>query len=630
MSKNRQILDVPVVFLNTKGRSLQEFTPLEQGRVKFYSCGPTVYDFPHVGNMFAFTLSDLVRRLFDFLGYEVVQVMNITDVGHLRSDDDIGEDKMAIAVKRWKQKHHQNVKNITVQDIIDFYTSHFVRDLLRLNIRLPHFMPFASHHVGEMIDMIKVLQEKGYAYVTPAAVYYDVTKFTDYTKLYPQALDEKVVQARQEVVIDPTKKHPADFRLWQLDQPNHVMLWDSPWGKGFPGWHIECSAMSIKYLGASFDIHTGGEDHIPVHHTNEIAQSEACTGKEFANYWLHVKLVKVEGQKMSKSKQNFYVLQDLLDKGYAPEHVKLFNVLHHYRTETDFAIQKLDRARDMYKKIVNFYTIAKWQVANRIGGLQDVVSKIKQKLMQEKSAAYAKDATARLKDLVQFASQLLDNIKNTNSAQKLKQLFYEFNQMLEEPHIEQQNVLEYLQYLKDREMPYMQINWPEHKGVQVATAAQAQQDTTNVTPVTFFDIKNFLETYNEGQGVQHIRQMAYLMAQDLGTPRVVSYAMEQFKKLYNKEPLTTLAIVAAFSNLLGVVISPKYTVVDVWILEGSKPGVQRAQKQAHQLDAQKALSYALVRTAARQAKQYDIADLAKNALINAGFQVIDTPEISVV
>ncbi len=355
---------IKIQFYNTLGRKLQEFKPLSKDKVvNMYNCGPTIYDFAHVGNFRSFIFADTLRRVLEYFGFKVNQVMNITDVGHLTSDDDLGEDKI---IKGLRREQKDKGEKITVYDLINMYTKHFKNDIAELNIRTPTYMPHASAHVEDMIRLIEELVKKGYAYVTKKAVYFDVTKFKDYTKLSNQALDEKIVGARNEVNVDPDKKHPADFRLWQLDQPNHLMQWDSPWGKGFPGWHIECSAMSMKYLGPTLDIHTGGVDHIPVHHTNEIAQSEAATGKPFSRFWMHNEFLTVEGGKMSKSLGNFYTLQDIKKMGFKPMHLRYFYLTAKYRAKLDFSKKALESAKNSYEKILLMYKTILAEISKHI------------------------------------------------------------------------------------------------------------------------------------------------------------------------------------------------------------------------------------------------------------------------
>ncbi len=327
---------------NTKTRSKELFVPITQGEVKMYNCGPTVYDYVHIGNMLAFTFDDLLRRMFEYNGYNVTQVMNITDVGHLISDDDDGEDKMDKGAKRTGK---------TVWEVAQFYTDAFLEDAHKMNLLSPTVLPYATNHIQEMIDLITVLINKGFAYITPTAVYFDVSKFPDYTKLSGQKLDANIQKSRDEIVEDPTKKNWFDFRLWQLDQPEHTMQWESPWGKGFPGWHIECSAMSMKYLGEKMDIHTGGVDHIPVHHTNEIAQSESATGNEYSVYWMHNQFVLVDSEKMSKSKGNFYNLRDLEKKGFEALSLRLLFLQSKYREQLNFTLEALEASQSSLQNI---------------------------------------------------------------------------------------------------------------------------------------------------------------------------------------------------------------------------------------------------------------------------------------
>lgn len=327
-------------FYNTLTRKREEFVPINPKEVTLYTCGPTVYFDAHIGNLKMYIEWDLLTRSLKYLGYGVKRVMNTTDVGQMTSDADYGEDKMMKAVKREREKG----RDMSAQDIADLYTELFLHDADSLNIERPTIISPATKHIPEMIALVQKLEEKGFAYRTKHAVYFDVSKFPEYTKLSGQKLDEKEVGVRDEVVVDPEKRHPHDFRLWQLDQES-VMMWDTPWGKGFPGWHIECSAMAMKYLGDTIDIHTGGVDHIPVHHTNEIAQSEAATGKPFARYWLHGEFLKVDGKKMSKSAGTFYVLKDILERQFDSLDFRYFALEAHYRFPQNFTWESMEAAR---------------------------------------------------------------------------------------------------------------------------------------------------------------------------------------------------------------------------------------------------------------------------------------------
>ena len=275
---------------NTLSRKKEEFEPIDGKKVTMYSCGPTVYSYAHIGNMRTYIFMDLLRRVLKYDGYKIKGVMNITDVGHLQSDADEGEDKMEKAAKKEKK---------TPWEIADYYTKVFFDDLNKLNIGKPEIIAKATEHIDDMIKYVEKLIEKGYAYETSDGIYYDISKFPNYGQLSRLNLEDQIAGARVEV--NPEKRNPYDFAVWKKAPKEHIMQWPSPWGMGYPGWHIECSAMSIKYLGQHFDIHTGGVDHIPVHHENEIAQNEAITGKKSVNYWCHGEFMLVNNGKMSKS-----------------------------------------------------------------------------------------------------------------------------------------------------------------------------------------------------------------------------------------------------------------------------------------------------------------------------------------
>ena len=338
-----------IQFYNTLTKKKDEFKPVNEDFVGIYSCGPTVYNYAHIGNLRSYIFCDVLKRTLSYFGYNVRHVMNITDVGHLTGDDDGGEDKMAKASKSTGKD---------VYEIARFYESAFFEDLKRLNIIFPTVQCRATEHICDMQKMVEKLLADGFAYETDQAIYFDITKFPTYTQLSGQRLDEKQVGVRDEVNEDPQKKHPADFSIWFKATgrfANHIMKWQSPWGEGFPGWHIECSAMSIKYLGDTFDIHTGGEDHIWVHHPNEIAQSECYTGKKFVNYWLHgAFLVVGDGGKMSKSSGEFLRLQTLIDKGFLPVHYRMMCVSSHYRSKLTFTEESLTGAKNAYENVRDF------------------------------------------------------------------------------------------------------------------------------------------------------------------------------------------------------------------------------------------------------------------------------------
>jgi cysteinyl-tRNA synthetase len=334
----------PFYIFNTLGRRVEEFEPLNPPVVTYYSCGPTVYLPQHLGNMRAYVFVDTLRRALELNGYEVRHVMNITDVGHMTSDADAGEDKIEKTAR---------AEGKTPREVADFYIAQFTRDCGKLNIRLPAppLLCRATDHVADMIALIERIVERGYGYVTRSGVYFDVEKWRGpgrMGRLSRQSLDEQ--DAGQRLEHSPDKKSPHDFALWVLNQPHHLMQWESPWGRGYPGWHIECSAMSMRYLGETIDIHTGGLDHIPVHHENEIAQSEGATGKPFVRYFVHnAFLVGMEGAKISKSAGRFPVPKDLEDEKINPLAFRLLCLGAKYRSELAFSLDAVRAAeRNLY------------------------------------------------------------------------------------------------------------------------------------------------------------------------------------------------------------------------------------------------------------------------------------------
>jgi len=332
-----------LTLFNTLGRQLQPFQSITPHKAGFYGCGPTVYNYAHIGNLRAYVTHDLLVRTLRRLGYEVNHVMNITDVGHLTGDNDEGEDKMlASAAERGK----------SVLEIADFYTQAFFADTGRLNILKPNIVCKATEHVGDMIDLIKRIEANGFTYSSGGNLYFDISKFPHYGELALLRLDELKAGARTD--LDENKRNSGDFVLWFTKSKfeNQALLWDSPWGRGYPGWHIECSAMSIKYLGETFDIHAGGIDHIPVHHTNEIAQSEAATGKHpWVKYWVHNEFLVLDKGKMSKSAGSFITLQNLIDSGYEPLDYRYLLLGAHYRSQLQFSFPAMDGAKSARKSL---------------------------------------------------------------------------------------------------------------------------------------------------------------------------------------------------------------------------------------------------------------------------------------
>jgi cysteinyl-tRNA synthetase len=370
-----------------------EFKPIEEGKVRMYTCGPTVYFYPTIGNLRGFMFDDVLRRTLEYLGYEVTQVMNITDVGHLTltdlqketiekegkeieiTDTDDGLDRMEKTAKK---------EGISTWDVAKKYidatfgknyktVKEFENDGMfgKMNFEKAEFIPRATEMIDEQIELIKKLEAKGFTYKTKEAVYFDISKFPKYEELAGQSFDEMRKGDRANVT-DKDRKHPADFRLWQLDQPDHEMLWDSPWGKGFPGWHIECSAMSGKLLGTPFDIHTGGEDHIKVHHPSEMAQTESATGKPMANYWMHNAFLTVDGKRMGKSLGNAYTLDDIIEKGFDPMDLRYFYLTARYRVKQDFSWSSLETARNEIQRLEKrIRNIKKENIQSTIDGRKD-------------------------------------------------------------------------------------------------------------------------------------------------------------------------------------------------------------------------------------------------------------------
>ncbi len=331
---------------NTLTRKKEIFKPIVKGKVGIYGCGPTVYWYQHIGNLYRYIFEDIIIRTLLYNGYKVKHVINITDVGHLTSDADEGEDKMLKALKR----EGLSLTKESMLKLADKYTTDFIKNLKKLNITEPDVWPKATEHIKEMIELNKKIEKKGYAYKTSVGLIFNTSKFKDYGKLANLKIENLKVGSR--VKVDDERKNKSDFALWITNQPNHLMQWDSPWGKGFPGWHIECSAMSSKYLGEQFDIHTGGEEHIPVHHTNEIAQSESASGKKpWVNYWMHLRWLVIDGGKMSKSLGNVYRLSDLEEKGFSPLDFRYFCLTGYYRKNLNFTLDNLKNAQNSYERL---------------------------------------------------------------------------------------------------------------------------------------------------------------------------------------------------------------------------------------------------------------------------------------
>ena len=362
---------------NTMTRNKDEFVPYKEGKVGMYTCGPTVYNYAHIGNLRTYIFEDVLKKSLEYANYKVKHVMNITDVGHLQSDGDEGEDKMALGASR---------EHKTVWEIAKFYEDSFFEDCKKLNIKRPTIVCRATEHIQDMIDLIKKLEEKGYTYASNGNVYFEIDKFPDYTKLANISIDE--LEAGSRVEIDPNKKNPLDFVLWFTNSKfsNQIMQWESPWGRGFPGWHLECSAMSLKYIGEYLDIHCGGIDHIAIHHTNEVAQSEGAIGHKWVKYWMHGEFLVLDSGKMSKSSGDFLTVSRLEEEGYSPLDYRYFCLQSKYRKQLVFSFESLNDAKNGYKKL-------KERIATVLNSINknDLTSDEKIKAYKEKFSLFISD-----------------------------------------------------------------------------------------------------------------------------------------------------------------------------------------------------------------------------------------------
>ncbi|MCL2066232.1 MAG: cysteine--tRNA ligase [Treponema sp.] len=343
---------------NTLGRRRMTFQPLQEGRVGFYGCGPTVYNFAHIGNLRAYVFHDILVRSLRRAGYEVNHVMNVTDVGHLTGDNDDGEDKMVKSAEE---------RGKSVLEIAAFYTKAFFHDTDRLNIIRPDIICKATEHIAEMIALIEKIEKNDFTYFSGGNLYFDISRFPSYGELAMLKMEDQ--QAGVRIGADENKRNPNDFVLWFTKSKfeNQALVWDSPWGRGYPGWHIECSAMSMKYLGENIDIHAGGIDHIPVHHTNEIAQSEAATGKRpWVNFWLHNEFLVLDKNKMSKSAGGFLTLQNIIDEGYDPLDYRYFLLGGHYRSQLQFSREGMQGAKNARRSLVEKVRALAAKTANHI------------------------------------------------------------------------------------------------------------------------------------------------------------------------------------------------------------------------------------------------------------------------
>ncbi len=409
---------------NTLTKKKELFKPLKKGIVTMYNCGLTVYDYAHIGNLRAFMFADILRRHLEYKGFKVKHVMNFTDVGHMFEDVDIGKDKMEAAAKRERKDPWS---------IAEFYIEAFLEDSQKMNFEEPTVRPKATDHINEMIELTRKLIKKGYGYVVNGSVYFDVAKFKDYGKLSGNTIEKLKLGAGGRVEFNPDKRNQFDFALW-INDPKHIMNWKSPWcEKGYPGWHIECSAMAMKYLGETIDIHTGGVDNLFPHHENEIAQSEAATGKKFVNYWLHNEHLLVEGGKMAKSLGNFYTLRDLITKGYDPKAIRYLLMSTHYRQQLNFTFEGLEAAKNALDRLINFvYRLIDADgrgCGEKIRGLMSDVQRRFEEAMDDDLNISV--ALAALFDFVREVNKLFDdNVLSKEEAEEVYEVMMKIDKVL--------------------------------------------------------------------------------------------------------------------------------------------------------------------------------------------------------
>ena len=432
-----------IKFYNTLSRKKEEFTPIDSKEIRMYSCGPTVYYFAHIGNLRAYLFMDNLRRVLKYNGYNLKHVMNITDVGHLVSDADEGEDKMMKAAKR---------ENKNPFEIAEFYMNAFLADIDKLNVDRPEIIARATEHIDVMEEYVKKIIDNGYTYQTEDTVYFDTAKLDKYGVLSNRNVDDQKAGARVE--FDQNKKNISDFALWIKAPENHIMKWDSFFGKSYPGWHLECSAMGYKYLGDHFDIHTGGVDHIPIHHENEIAQSIGFCGKIPANFWMHVEFLQINGGKMSKSLNNLYTLADLEEKGFEPLVYRMFNYTSNYRAQINFTFEAMEAAKVALSRLREGYL-------KHQEGTEDV--------SDEEIKSYEERFLEAINDDLNMPvamSVVWDVIKNPNKSKKLQNLLLKFDEVLGlnlKDYQKEENVLpeEIQKLVAERNEARANKNWAE-------------------------------------------------------------------------------------------------------------------------------------------------------------------------
>ena len=431
-----------IYFYNTLTKKKEEFKPLQGNTVRIYSCGPTVYKDASIGNMKSYIFMDTLRRMLKYNGYDLKHAMNITDVGHLVSDGDDGEDKMIKAAREEKK---------TPLEIAAYYTEKFLNDFDRLNIDRPEIICKATEHINDMMQYVQKLLDNGYAYETSTAIYFDVSKLDKYGIL--SGIDLRNQKAGARVEVDEEKRNPYDFALWIKAPENHIMKWESPWGLCYPGWHIECSTMSNKYLGEEFDIHTGGIDLVPTHHENEIAQSKGATGKIPAKFWMHCEFLLIDGGKMSKSLGNTYLVQDLMDRGFDPLSYKMLCFTSHYRNKLNFTWEALESSQNSLIKLKEGY-------AKHKEGKEE----ISDELINDYKTRFLEAINDDLNMPVAM-SVIWEVIKNPKKSQKLADLLLDFDKVLgiridEKVMQKEENIpQEILDLVEQRKQARQEKNW---------------------------------------------------------------------------------------------------------------------------------------------------------------------------
>lgn len=417
-------------FYNTLSKEKEKFVPIEENKVRMYSCGPTVYSYAHIGNFRTYVFVDTLRRVIKYNGFELKHVMNITDVGHLESDADEGEDKMEKAARK---------ENRDPYEIAKFYTDAFLKDMDRLNIQRPEIITKATDNIEQMIEYVQEIIKNGYAYETSKGIYFDISKLDKYPVLSNRCLEDQIAGAR--VDVDPEKKNPYDFALWIKAPENHIMKWESPWGLSYPGWHLECSTMGRRFLGEVFDIHTGGVDHIPTHHENEIAQAKGATGKIPARIWMHCEYLLVNNGKMSKSLGNTYTISQLQEKGIAPLAFRLFCFTSHYRNKLNFTFEGAYGAQKALERLYDGY------VKNTNG--TDIVEESVIKEYKDKFDNFVNDDM----NIPGAMSVVWEVVRNAKKSSQFSKLLLEFDKVLGLDIINSEKYLEEFKNSQAEELP---------------------------------------------------------------------------------------------------------------------------------------------------------------------------------